>query len=53
MGKLHKTNEVLYEWFKKCCEENIYPDGEMLKEKALKIKKHLNDAFLTFTTSNK
>ena len=25
----------------------------MLKEKALKIKKHLNDAFLTFTTSNK
>ena len=27
----------------KCCEENIYPDGQMLKEEALKIEKYLNN----------
>ena len=25
-GQFHKINEILYEWFKKCCELNIYPD---------------------------
>ena len=51
--QFHKINETLYEWFKKCCEANIYPDGQMLKEEALEIKKHLNnDEFLTFTASN-
>ena len=50
--QFHKINETLYEWFKKCCEANIYPDGQMLKEEALEIKKHLNnDEFLTFTAS--
>ena len=39
--------------FKKCCEVNIYPDWEMLKEEALEIEKHLNsEEFLTFTASN-
>ena len=43
----------MYEWFKTSCEENIYPDGQILKEEALEIKKHLNnDEFLTFTASN-
>ena len=52
-GQFHKINEILYEWFKKCCEANIYPDGQMLKEEALEIKKHLdNDEFSTFTASN-
>ena len=50
----HKINEILCEWFKKCCEANIYPDGQMLKEEALEIKKHLNnDQFLTCTVSNR
>ena len=49
----NKINEILYEWFKKCCQANIYPDGQMLKEKSFEIKKHLNnDEFLTFTASN-
>ena len=39
-GQFHKKNEILYEWFKKCCEANIYPDGQMLKEEALEIKKN-------------
>ena len=53
-GEFHKKNEILYEWFKKCCEANVYHDGQMLKEEALEIKKkHLNaDKFLTFEASN-
>ena len=52
-GQFHKINEILYAWFKKCCQANIYPDGQMLKEKSFEIKRHLNnDEFLTFTTSN-
>ena len=30
--QFHKINEILYKWFKKCSEANIYPDGQMLKE---------------------
>ena len=41
--QFHKINGILYEWFKKCCEENIYPDGQILKEEALEIEKHLNN----------
>ena len=45
---------MLYEWFKKGCEANIYPDEQMLKEEALEIKKHLNnDEYLTVTASNR
>ena len=52
-GQFYKINEILSEWFKKCCEANIYPDGQMLKGEVLKIKKYLNnDEFLTFTASN-
>ena len=25
--QFHKINEILYKWFKKFCEANIYPDG--------------------------
>ena len=25
-GQFHWKNEILYEWFKKCCEVNVYPD---------------------------
>ena len=40
-GQFHKINEILYKWFKKRCEANIYPDGQMLKEEALEIKKNI------------
>ena len=51
--QFYKINEILYEWLKNCCEANIYPDGQMLKEEALEIKKHLNnDDFLTFAAAN-
>ena len=55
MEQFSKKNEMLYEWFKKCCEANAYLDGQMLKEETLEIKKkHLsNDEFLTFAASNR
>ena len=40
-GQFNDINEILYEWFKKCCAANIYPDGPMLKEEAMEIKKCL------------
>ena len=46
-------NEILYEWFKKCCAANIHPDGPMFKEKAIEIKKCLDKVkFKNFTASN-
>ena len=51
-GQFHKINEILYEWFKKCCEANIYHDGQMLKKEALEIKNYFNnDEFLAFPAS--
>ena len=40
-GQFHRKNEILYKWFRKCCEANVYPDGQMLKEEALEIKKKI------------
>ena len=37
-GKYHKINEILFEWYKRCCAANIYPNGAMLKEEAMAIK---------------
>ena len=34
-SQFNDINEILYEWFKKCCTANIYPDGPMLKEEAM------------------
>ena len=31
-------NDVLYEWYIKCCQAGIYPDGAMLRRKLLKIR---------------
>ena len=47
-------NDVLYEWYIKCCQADIYPDGVVLqKEEALKIKTELNDSNLgDFKASN-
>ena len=41
-GQFNDINEILYEWYKKCCAANIYPDGPMLKEEAMEIKKCLD-----------
>ena len=35
-GQFNDINEILYEWFKKCCAANIYPDGPILKKKPWK-----------------
>ena len=52
-GQFNDINEILYEWFKKCCAANIYPDGPMLKEEAMEIKKCLEKVeFKNFTASN-
>ena len=52
-GQFNYINEILYEWFKKSCAANIYPDGPMLKEEAMEIKKCLDKVeFKNFTTSN-
>ena len=46
-------NEILYEWFKICCATNNCPDGPMLKEEAVQIKKCLDKVeFKNFTASN-
>ena len=46
-------NDVLYEWYIKCCQAGIYPDGEMRQEEPLKIKTELNDSNLgDFKASN-
>ena len=43
-GKYHKLNEVLFEWYKRCSGSNIYPNGAMLKEKAMAIKEQLKSS---------
>ena len=51
--QFNDINEILYEWFKKCCAANIYPDGPMLKEEAMEIKKCFDKVeFKIFTASN-
>ena len=53
IAKYGIMNDVLYEWYIKCCQAGIYPDGAMLREVALKIKTELNDSNLEeFKASN-
>ena len=35
MAKYGIINEVLYEWYIKCCQAGFYPDGKMLQEELL------------------
>ena len=52
-GQFNDIKEILYEWFKKCCAANIDPDGPMLKEETMEIKKCVDKVeFENFTTSN-
>ena len=29
-GQFNDINDILFQWFKKCCAVNIYPNGAML-----------------------
>ena len=50
-GKYHRINEILFEWYKRCCASNIYPNVAMLKEDAMAIKEQLqNSDFDDFST---
>jgi len=37
-GKYHKINQIVYQWYSKCCELGISPQGEMIKEEAMMVK---------------
>ena len=51
--KYHKINEILFEWYKRCCASNIYPNGAMLKEEGMAIKEQLqNSDFDDFNSSD-
>ena len=53
MAKYGIINNVLYEWYLKCCQAGIYPDRAMLQKEVLKIKTELNDSNLgDFMASN-
>ena len=45
-GKYKAINDILYIWYQKCCSSGLYPNGPMLKEEAMEIKKQLNDSAL-------
>ena len=45
-GKYHKINEILFEWYKRCCASNIYRNDVMLKEEAMAIKTNFRAAAL-------
>ena len=50
-SKYHRINEILFEWCKRCCASNTYPNVAMLKEDAMAIKEQLqNSDFDDFST---
>ena len=52
-GQFHDIGKILYPWLQKCYTAKIYPDGLMLKEEAIEIKKPLDpEKFQNFTASN-
>ena len=44
-GKYKVINDILYEWYQKCCSSNFYPNGPLLKE-AMEIKCQLQNSDL-------
>lgn len=42
-GKYKQINDILFNWYQKCCASNFYPSGIFLKEEALEIKKRLEN----------
>ena len=52
-GNYKVINDVLYEWYQKCCSSNFYPNGPLLKEEAMEIKNQLqNSDFDGFAASD-
>ena len=52
-GKYKVINDILYEWYQKCCSSNFYPNGPLLKEEAMEIKNQLqNSDFDGFVVSD-
>ena len=50
---LFEHNEILFEWYKRFCASNIYPNGVMPKEKTIVIKEQLqNSDFDDFNASD-
>ena len=43
-GKYQEINDILYEWYKRCCASNILPNGVMLKEVAMALKEKLQNS---------
>ena len=42
-GKYQEINDILYEWYKRYCASNIFPNGVMLKEEAMALKEKLQN----------
>ena len=54
IAKYGIINDMLYEWYIKCCQVGNYPDGAILQEENLKIKTELNESNLgDFKASNR
>ena len=45
-GKYKVINDILYEWYQKCCSSNFDPNGPLLKEEAVEIKNQLQNSDL-------
>ena len=43
-GRYKVINDILYEWYQKCCSSNFYPNGPLLKEEAMEIKNQLQNS---------
>ena len=52
-GKYHIINETFYNWYGKCTSAKVYPDGPLLQEEAMEIKRRLDkEKFAGFTASS-
>ena len=45
-GKYKVINDILYEWYQKCCSSNFYPNDPLLKEETMEIKNQLQSSDL-------
>ena len=45
-GKYKVINDILYEWYQKCCCSNFYHNEPLLKEEAMEIKNQLQNSDL-------
>ena len=46
LGKYKVINDILYEWYQKCCSSKFYPNGSLLKGEAMEIKNQLQNSDL-------